>query len=490
MSNSFSQTAHLLIVSSNPAVLESLGSMAGLNSWQIETAMNPARAIERLQSGVRPQLLLLDVTHGNLDCEHLLQWMHRLHPDPRIIIMCSTEDESTKRAAMSLGVRDAVIGPMDQARLKSIIDRYHVGEEASVPTITSEDIEQVGPDLFFVSASPITHKLRAQAKLVADTDIPALIVGESGSGKETVARLIHKLSVRSGFPFLKVDCANMPADLLDTELFGVKQGDNPANSNGKLKRANKGTLLLHEITEMPLALQCRLMDALNNNTVTGRKEPGDTFVDVRVLATSSADVDRAVAEGKLREDLYCRLTAFTIQVPPVRQRRSEITILLQHSMHQLAKHYGLPARIFSPRLLGACQAHAWPGNLSELESFVKRYLLAGDENLSFESTEPRANGVSSNQLSASWVGVSRAAGPDTDDMRVPTSLKLLVHRVTWEAERNAIWTALKQTQWNRKAAARLLQVSYRTMLYKIDRYHLVPPDHSDAGTSAAYYSKG
>jgi two-component system, NtrC family, response regulator AtoC len=211
-------------------------------------------------------------------------------------------------------------------------------------------------------------------------------------------------------------------------------------------------------------------------------------LDVRILASSSANIERALAEGKLREDLYYRLSAFTVQVPPLRQRRGEISILLSHLMHKLARHYGLPAREFSSVVLDACQRHSWPGNLTELEAFVKRYLVAGQDDLSFdELNAPAADNGRAGRASmaqATMQSTARASagnpadtpahfgGGNGQEAALPKSLKSLIQSVKSEAERNAIANALHKTGWNRKAAARLLQVSYRTLLYKIDQYQM------------------
>jgi two-component system, NtrC family, response regulator AtoC len=196
-------------------------------------------------------------------------------------------------------------------------------------------------------------------------------------------------------------------------------------------------------------------------------------VDVRILAATSANIERALSEKKLREDLYYRLSAFTVQAPPLRQRKDEIPLLLRHFMHHLAKHYGMAPRTFSPAVLDACHAYSWPGNLRELEEFVKRYLVMGDQEIAFAASksEHRPGNGNSAQLWES-AGEAFVAGENGERSSSPNSLKSLVQSVRCEAERNAIATALEKTGWNRKAAARLLKVSYRTLLYKIEQYHM------------------
>jgi two-component system, NtrC family, response regulator AtoC len=471
------ETARLLVVSRESAILRPLWSLAEQNSWQIETAANPWDAIERVQSGAVPHMLLLDLPRGDGDNLHLLRWLRRLRPDLPVLVTCFPEDASRKREATRLGAQEVLIRPFDEAKLESAIQRHLVSQETNGSEAASEDIEQLGPDSFFVCASPITQKLRAQAELLAEADVPVLILGEAGSGKDTVARLIHKLSVRSGFSFLKVNCADMPGELLEAELFGSERKSTTHSGRtgpGKLERAEKGTIFLDEIAEMPPALQARLMNVLQDKVLFGPGRDQSVSVDVRILAAASVSTDRLLAERRLREDLYYRLSAFTVQVPSLRQRKSEIAVLLQHSMHQLARHYGLLPREFSSSMLDACQNYSWPGNLNELESFVKRYLVAGDKELAFndlksnfprsEDTGPRSG---AHERAISHNGTSSVA-----DYSGPKSLKSLINSVKCEAERNAIGTALQKTGWNRKAAARLLQVSYRTLLYKIDQYHM------------------
>jgi len=196
-------------------------------------------------------------------------------------------------------------------------------------------------------------------------------------------------------------------------------------------------------------------------------------VDVRILAATSANIERALSEKKLREDLYYRLSAFTVQAPPLRQRKDELPLLLRHFMHHLAKHYGLPARTFSPSVLDACHAYSWPGNLRELEEFVKRYLMMGDKELAFAA--PKSDHIPGNGKAARNPEPDMEvliAGDNGERSSSLNSLKSLVQSVRCEAERSAIATALDKTGWNRKAAARLLKVSYRTLLYKIEQYHM------------------
>jgi two-component system response regulator AtoC len=473
------ETTRLLVVSRESAVLRPLWSISESNSWHLETAGSGWDAMERVQSGATPDLLLLDLPRGDGDSLHILRWLRRLRPELPIILIAYPEDAGREREAIRLGAQDYLVRPVEDRQLEQVLRRHlfsthpHSGDD-----ISSEDVEQLSAEAFFVGASPVMRKLRAQAELLAEANVPVLILGESGSGKDTVAHLIHKLSIRSGFPFVKVNCAALPEDLLESELFGHEH-DTSNNSSrakgGKFELCDKGTILLDEIAEMPAEQQAKLIQILQNKQFARPGSEAMVDVDVRIIATVTAGDERTVFERRLREDLYYRLSAFTIHVPPLRQRRDEIPLLAQHFMHHLAKRYNLQPRAFSASVLDACQAHSWPGNLKELESFVKRYLVMGDKNLALGE---RAQGRENFEAGSFERGIEpHFPGNDAGTTRSNLgSLKSLVQSVKLEAERNAIAAALDKTGWNRKAAARLLKVSYRTLLYKIEQYHMHASD--------------
>ena len=472
------EAVRLLAVSKEPTVVRSLWSIGEVNSWQLETVGSGWEALESVQAGVTPDLLLLDLPRGDADSLHILRWLRRLRPNLPIILICYPDDALRKDEAIRLGAQDFLVRPVDDEQLEVVI-RGQLSSRNDTTfemELASEDIEQVSDDAFFVGASPIMRKLRAQAELLAQANVPVLILGESGSGKDTAARLIHKLSVRSGFKFLKVNCAALPGDLLETELFGYERSDSTGSVRskpGKLELCDKGTVLLDEIAEMPTSVQSKVLQVLQKKQFFRPGSGATVEVDVRVLAATSANIERALAEKKLREDLYYRLSAFTVQAPPLRHRKDEVPLLLRHFMHNLAKHYGMPPRTFSPSVIDACQAYSWPGNLRELEEFVKRYLMMGDKELAFGMAKSEYGSGNDNPAHLHEPSTETLdAGGNGELSPSLNSLKSLVQSVKHEAERSAIATALEKTGWNRKAAARLLGVSYRTLLYKIEQYHM------------------
>jgi two-component system, NtrC family, response regulator AtoC len=477
------ESVRLLVVSREPAVLRPLLSVGESNAWNLETASSGWGAIEQLQSGLTPDMLLLDLARRDHDSLLVLRWVRRIRPGLPIIVVAYPEDAERKREAMRLGAHEFLVRPVDEKVLELTITKYLGPSGNETETDFSHDeIEEFETGFFFVGSTPIMQKLRAQAELLAQADVPVLIVGEAGSGKDTAAHLIHSLSIRSGCRFLKVNCSALPRELLEPELFGTDHGS-PAlftrPKSGRLEACQNGTILIDEISEMPPTSQQKLLQVIREKRFFRHGSKEVVPVDVRILATSSMSVERAISERKLREDLGYRLSSFTLHIPPLRQRRDEVPLLLEHFMHRIARHYGIVPRTFSLEVLSACQSYGWPGNLKELESFVKRFLVIGEDDLSVPvpdaSSEGPIRGGARFHKSGTAVdrGLSDTSSPGDADSG---SLKALVHNVKLEAERNAIAAALEKTGWNRKAAARLLKVSYRTILYKIEQFHMKAPD--------------
>lgn len=339
------------------------------------------------------------------------------------------------------------------------------------------EIEQIGEELYFVAASPASRRLRTQAELLAQTDVPLLITGEPGSGKATVAHLIHSLSIRSSFPFVRVSCAALTADLLESDLFGYEHSAITLRSDsreGKFEQCARGTILLQAIEAMPGSVQLRLLKLLQTREFVRFRGHSVVGADVRIMATTCGDLEAAVAEGRFNEDLYNRLSAFELEVPALRERREEMPLLLGHFMNRLTRHYGVPAPSFSEALLDAAQRHSWAGNFRQLEVFVKRFLVFGSESAALEELsfdlDPRPHDEPGN-------GHSNGNGKiGTYEVIQESSLRSLVRHAKGEAERNAISHALERTHWNRKAAARALSMSYRALLYKIQEYQLIPQE--------------
>ena len=329
---------------------------------------------------------------------------------------------------------------------------------------------EIGDSLSFIAASSPMRKVLSRIELLAKVDVPILIVGESGSGKEIAARLIHKLSDRSDSRFLKVRCAALAPDVLDQLLFDERVAGSCEKGGSEVNLfslCRHGTLLLKDIEELPSRTQAKLLCLLQDKQLIGSQNAENA--DVRILVSTSLNLGPSLL-SKMRKELYYCLTAFSVVIPPLRHRREEIPLLLQHLMGRVAATYGLSAREFSPAILRNCQKYSWPGNLRELEQFVKRYVISGEDDLFFDYKEAATfHHEQSPENPTPAESEVFESGSDT------SNLKSLLHSAKVEAERNAISIALAQTSWNRTAAAKILHVSYRTLLYKIQQYEMSPP---------------
>lgn len=319
-----------------------------------------------------------------------------------------------------------------------------------------------GQDDTFIACSPAMLQIRELIDHLAKVDIPVLCLGESGTGKEVVARLIHKMSARRNLTFMKVNCAALPPDLLESELFGYDSGAfTGANRRkpGRFELCHKGTILLDEIGEMTPPLQAKLLHVLQDGEFTHLGGCAKIKVDVRVIAATNVDIRQAIDNKTFREDLYYRLSTIVLHLPPLRERLEDILPLLERAMNSFSIQTGLELLPLSHNLKQACLRYHWPGNVRELESFAKRYLILRDEPLLLRELIPP------NTQSAARSAIRlREAEPD--------DLKLLVRGLKKDAEVEAIQRALEETHWNRKEAARLLRISYKALLYKIRQYEL------------------
>jgi two-component system response regulator AtoC len=299
---------------------------------------------------------------------------------------------------------------------------------------------------------------------VADTDAIVLIRGESGVGKDLVARAIHAASGRRARPFVKVNCAAIPAELLESELFGHEKGAFTGahrRKPGHFEFAHKGTLYLDEIAELPLALEAKLLHVLQDFRFTRVGGDGVIEVDVRVIAATNRDLEKALAQGEFREDLYYRLNVVEIRVPPLRERREEIPGLAARFLAQFNAQYGRSKQL-APATLERLMAYSWPGNVRELENAIRRMVVLTDGEQAFaaELTRRRADGAG-----------PRPPGPPA----ITDGLREIGRRGAREAERQALQEVLAGVRWNRVAAARILKVSYKTLLAKIAQNGLKPP---------------
>jgi two-component system response regulator AtoC len=455
-----SDSANILLVDDEPGMLRYIKTLLEVDDYKVETASTGEEAVERVNKGLQPDLVLLDVLMPGIDGLQTLEQLRQLRPGVKVIMLSCVSDTRKVVQAIRLGAHDYLTKPFQKSELDAVIDQCLGTNQQNY----AGEVEELADDVFFVAASPAMRKIRSQSALVANVDIPVLLLGESGTGKEVLARLIHKLSPRAHRTFLKVNCAAVPADLLESELFGYEAGAFTGATHpkpGKFELCNKGTILLDEIGEMPPLLQAKLLHVLQDQQFSRLGSRSVIKVDVRILAATNINIPEALATKRLREDLYYRLNAFTLSLPPLRERKEEVPILLKHFMSRLSERYARAPLPLSPIMMEACLAYSWPGNLRELSNFIKRYLILGDEKLAINELHPKSDSSGARFDSSAPRGSSEAGGG---------GLKSLARSAKDEAEAEAITKALEETNWNRKQAAALLKISYKALLYKIRQY--------------------
>ncbi len=335
------------------------------------------------------------------------------------------------------------------------------------------------PNLF--STSPRMAEIRETIDKVATTSATVLVRGESGVGKEIVARMIFARSERNRKPFIKVNCAAIPNDLLESELFGYEAGaftGAQRSKPGKFELANGGTLFLDEIGEMHPLLQAKLLHVLQDGEFARLGAKHDTAVDVRVLCATNKMLEQRVAEGLFREDLFYRINVVTVHIPPLRERRDEIPVLLRYFVEKYSAVYRRHVAPFDDATFKFLASYSWPGNIRELENLCKRYVIVGGatqivRELSAHAAERQALALSQPEAQASAKAPTRVESSDQ------ISLLEIGRRAAWQAERQAIQETLIQTKWNRKEAAKRLQVSYKALLNKIRQIEEENPTEKD-----------
>jgi two-component system response regulator AtoC len=312
----------------------------------------------------------------------------------------------------------------------------------------------------FIYASDQMHRIKEILDQIANTDVTVLIQGESGVGKEVVARSIHLNSFRQEKPFVKVNCAALPQELLESELFGYEKGAFTGayrQKPGKFELANGGTIFLDEISEISLSLQGKLLQVLQDREFSRLGGKKDIRVDVRVLVATNKNMEEGVKNGRFREDLYYRLNVVNITIPPLRERREEIPIFVEYYLDKFSKKYQKKVTPLSDKMMKVFSQHHWLGNVRELENVIQRLIVLGNEKAIIEELTPVTK---------------KESIPEKKEKTLPAkkiwpSLKEVHRDAIKKAESEIILKALETTNWNRKKAANILEINYKTLLYKI-----------------------
>ncbi len=451
-----------LVVDDADGMRAYLAALFEARGFEVDTCDDGARALALLESGADPDVILLDVMMPKTDGLAALGRIRKQWPDVPVLMVSVVGKAGTIVQAMQLGAADYLTKPFEEAELDSALDRLGLhssgGRGAEKGRGESIDSSQT----IWVSAA--MREIRAVIEQIGETDVTVLIQGESGAGKEVVAREVHVVSSRAKGPFVKVNCAALPTDLLESELFGYEKGAfTGANGRkqGKFELAHGGTIFLDEIGEMCPSLQAKLLQVLQDAEFTRLGGNREVHVDVRVVCATNRSLVEMVAAGDFREDLYFRLNVVAIDIPPLRARREEVPLLVETFLARYAALYERPHPGLSQRLIEAMKSYDFPGNVRELENMIKRVVvLESEDSILAELARPRTSRAARRaELDAMLEEIEASAG------ELP--LREVGRRFAQEVEREAIEHMLQLTGWNRKQAAARLGISYKTLLQKI-----------------------
>ncbi len=379
-----------------------------------------------------------------------------------VVIMTAFGSIAEAVAAMREGAFDFIQKPIDLEHLKHLLARAIERQQLLRENIVlKEEYAQRFGFPRIVGDHPALRTAAAEMQRIAATDSTVLLLGESGTGKELFARAIHQLSPRANQPMIALNCAAIPEQLLENELFGHEKGAftgaNAAKA-GKFELAHGGTVFLDEIAELPLAAQSKLLRVLEEHTVDRLGGTQSRSVDVRIIAATNRDLEQAVAEGTFRRDLYYRLAVVPIRIPALRERGDDVLLIAEQFLERFRSELRKPRLKLAPDAVSALRAHSWPGNVRELQNLLERAAILYD-----------------GEITAAQLGISanvRAAGADAGVSAGESSLPELTSQAVKTVERAKIEATLRECRWNKAAAAERLGISYKTLLNKIHAYGL------------------
>lgn len=446
----------ILVVDDEKHIRDYLSTFLSRCGYAVESAGSGDEAIQRLASGYMPAVILLDIMLPGKDGLEVLSSIKCTHAAIPIIILSGNGQIKTVVEAMKIGASDYLTKPFEEEALElaieNVFEKQKLRDEVKTLRQQLAYVEQGN----ILTSSPQMLRIVDIARHVAGTDVPVLILGESGVGKEVLASFIHEQSNRSEGPFVKVNCAALPHELLESELFGYERGAFTGairDKIGKFEQADKGTLMLDEIAEMSPHLQAKLLHVLQDSEFSrlGGKKP--IRVNVRILAATNRKLKEAVLTGEFRNDLYFRLNVIKVEIPPLRERREDIPLLCNYFLEKYRERYQSSVQHLPKELLEAFFRYDWPGNVRQLENVIKRYLILPDSEILAElrSNAPEA-----------------VAAPVSGKL----SLKEVAGHAAEVAEKEVVLKMLEETGWNRKESARRLHISYKALRNKLKKWQL------------------
>ena len=449
----------IMVIDDDESVRTYLLEFLDSSGYQGVAAGSGPEALDLLKSGQAPDLIVLDVMMPKMDGIETLSRIRELMDTP-VLMLSAVGQAKIVVQAMKLGVVDYLTKPFEDDDLELALDRVFETRRLR------QDVSQLRQELEghadeFVCVNPKMIHIRNLILQIADTDATVLICGESGAGKELVAKAVHRHSHRADRRFVRVNCAALPAELLESELFGYEKGAFTGalrEKPGKFELADGGTIFLDEIGEMSPHLQAKLLHVLQNGEFSKLGGKREIKVDARVVAATNKNLEQAIADGTFREDLYYRLYVIKIEVPPLRHRKEEIPVLCEVFLKQFLSQYRRTEPSCIPeRLKALLLDYHWPGNVRELENMMRRWVILQDEKYLIAELTQRA--------------LDPEPAPQASQT-VAVSLKDARRQRSAEVERDMILKVLLSNHWSIKKTAEHLKVSYRGLQYKIKEYGL------------------
>ncbi|MBU4177138.1 MAG: sigma-54-dependent transcriptional regulator [Desulfurivibrionaceae bacterium] len=469
------QTHTILIVDDEQNMRVALFEALSRNGHDVAVAENGQMALEMIAKHP-PDLVVTDIKMPGMDGLELLRQVKALRPELPVVIMTGFATVDTAVEAMKQGAFDYLLKPFPVEVIEETVARvFALGSKLGQPSakpVGHKTGEVASFEKPIIGKSPKLLQLMARARSVASSKATVLILGESGTGKEVFARFIHNESDRRNGPFVALNCAALPEGLLESELFGHEKGAFTGaivTKKGKFELADGGTLLLDEIGEIPLHLQAKLLRVLQEEEVDRLGGRAPCKIDVHVLATTNRDLEQAVKEGAFRQDLYYRLNVIPLKLPPLRERREDVGLLVDFFIRKYAAQYGKPEKKPSAGVWARLSDYDWPGNVREMENLIERaMLLSQGSDLElwdfWDDVEPPA------RIDSPAVEVSPPSGHFAVAAANTSAAMEIGTQTLREVERQMILQALQANDNNRTHAAEILGISVRTLRNKLHEY--------------------
>jgi two-component system response regulator AtoC len=453
------ERTHILVVDDEEIVRESLSGWLAEDGYRVDVAADGPSALDRIKEG-RWSIMLVDLKMPGMDGLQLLEEVHRLQPEIAVVIMTAYATVATAVSAMRLGAFDYLVKPFEPEEVSLMIQKI-VAQQALIreTTVLRKVIRREHRFRDLVSKSPAMLSLFTLARAAARSQSTVLVLGESGTGKEVLARAIHLDSPRADKPFVAVSCAALPDSLLESELFGHERGaftGAVARRVGKFEAANGGTIFLDEIGDISPKLQLDLLRVLEDRRFFRVGGTEAVTVDVRIIAATNRDLQAEVQQGRFREDLFYRLNVIPIVLPPLRERREDIPLLVEQLLEQLCAEQNRHVSGLSAEAMALLVSHDWPGNIRELRNVLERAIVVTQGSV----------------LQAGELGLAPKSATELDNLG-PLSLE--------EVERRHIANVLRHADGNVSQAARILGIDRVTLYNKMRKYQLKRPNHDAPG---------